>query len=703
MELLKIIRTIPSSKAPGLSLLARPLDQTADLTEALFGFYNHRTCKLHLANEANIFDQQPGQDHNEATGRETCAPPREIVSQSQNAFIKGRCIHDNFLYVQRVIRKLHKIKRKALFIKLDISKAFDSINWPYLLEVLEVLGFGTRWRNWIAALLATSSSGVLLNGKPGKKIVHRRGLRQGDPLSPMLFILAIDPLQRIIERAVQSGVLSQILPRPVALNCSLYPGIFAKADASELGALCAILQTFSRRKFIRSIVNPMKLKLYRFGLLANSTPSLPDTLVCPPPPPDVRKLRRIDVQPLIDKVRAWLPGWKGKLLSKAGRITLVKTVLSAQPIYHLTVFPAQKWLIRQIDKIRRSFLWKREEPENTCGGHCLVNWPTVTRPLSLGGLGIADLECFVRALRLRWLWFQWKNRERAWVGLDVPCDKEDRDLFHASKMVTVGDGVKASFWCSHWINGMAARLISPSLYAKTSRKNISVRNALKNNNWISHIFPVSSVSEVKEFVDLWEALRERDAAQEDKIVWRWTTNGVYSAKSAYLIQFLRSHAKLKLLPIWKARVEPKCRFFAWTLLHKKILTADNLQKRGWNNDPVCKLCKQEPETITHLVKDCIFTKSVWSQISLWLNLSSLPRLDQFSSVYSWWKKCRCKVEKGAREDFDGLICLFWWELWKERNRRIFQGLEKEERVVAGAAFNFAEPIWENRWIQPKAG
>ena len=70
-----------------------------------------------------------------------------LVSNAQNAFIKKRCIHDNFIYAQRVIQLLHKKKKPALFIKLDISKAFDSIGWSFLLEVLENLGFSTKWRD----------------------------------------------------------------------------------------------------------------------------------------------------------------------------------------------------------------------------------------------------------------------------------------------------------------------------------------------------------------------------------------------------------------------------------------------------------------------------------------------------------------------------------------------------------------------------
>ena len=118
------------------------------------------------------------------------------------------------------------------------------------------------------------------------------------------------------------------------------------------------------------------------------------------------------MQPLLDKIGNRLPGWKGEMLSSAGRETLVKSVLTSQPIYHLTVFPTQKWLIKQIDRMRRSFLWRGDEPEKVNGGHCLVRWPSMCTPKDLGGLGILDLERLARALRLGWLLFQWKNEER---------------------------------------------------------------------------------------------------------------------------------------------------------------------------------------------------------------------------------------------------------------------------------------------------
>ena len=135
----------------------------------------------------------------------------------------------------------------GLFLKLDISKAFDSVGWAYLLEVLQQLGFGQRWRDWICMTLASSSSRVLLNGEPGTPFAHGKGLRQGDPVSPMLFILAIDPLQLMFRAASQAGILKPIRARMASCRVSLYAddaGIFANPVKEEIDAITRILACF---------------------------------------------------------------------------------------------------------------------------------------------------------------------------------------------------------------------------------------------------------------------------------------------------------------------------------------------------------------------------------------------------------------------------------------------------------------------------
>jgi hypothetical protein len=172
-----------------------------------------------------------------------------------------------------------------------------------------------------------------------------------------------------------------------------------------------------------------------------------------------RLLQKIHIQPLVQKIGQRLVGWIGRLLNYAGRLTLVSSVLSSMSIYHLIVSPLAKWARKQIDKIRRSFLWKGEH--NAHGGHCLVNWQTVTRPKDLGGLGVLDLEKFSRALRLRWLWQEWTDGSKPWEGLQVPCNKLDRLPFQASTTVVIGNGIKAKFWHHNWLDGEALRNLAP--------------------------------------------------------------------------------------------------------------------------------------------------------------------------------------------------------------------------------------------------
>jgi len=120
-----------------------------------------------------------------------------LIQANQSAFIRNRSILDNFKYVQRAAVLLRKKKIPKVLLKLDISKAFDTLSWSFLFEALEAYGFSTNWRGWISTLLRTATSRILLNGQPGPIIQHRRGVRQGDPLSPMLFILAMDVLNRL--------------------------------------------------------------------------------------------------------------------------------------------------------------------------------------------------------------------------------------------------------------------------------------------------------------------------------------------------------------------------------------------------------------------------------------------------------------------------------------------------------------------------
>jgi hypothetical protein len=117
----------------------------------------------------------------------------------------------------------------------------------------------------------------------------------------------------------------------------------------------------------------------------------------------------------------------------------------ATAVYHTTVIPLSNWARHKIIRIARRFIWAGDVGEHDARGHALVNWKTVCHPKNLGGLGILDLERSRRALRLRWLWLQWIDPQRPWLGSKLPINDTGLALFRASTKITLGNSDKASF------------------------------------------------------------------------------------------------------------------------------------------------------------------------------------------------------------------------------------------------------------------
>jgi hypothetical protein len=187
----------------------------------------------------------------------------ELVSPNQSAFIKGGFIQDNFMLVQQTSRLFHQQRMSRLLLKLDITKAFDLVSWPFLIEVMQQLGFGQIWRDIVCGLLASSTTQVMLNGFPGDQIQHRRGLRQGDPLSLMLFILVMDVLGYLFLKAEEAGLLQQLAARRKLHRVSIYAddvALFLHPTADEITTTLDILQLFGSASGLKN--NVQKSNVY---------------------------------------------------------------------------------------------------------------------------------------------------------------------------------------------------------------------------------------------------------------------------------------------------------------------------------------------------------------------------------------------------------------------------------------------------------
>ena len=163
-------------------------------------------------------------------------------------------------------------------------------------------------------------------------------------------------------------------------------------------------------------------------------------------PISVRRPQKVDFQFLEDKAAAKLVPWDGQNITSMGRTALVKSVLAPQAIYFITTLVVPTSTLKNLNKLERAFLW--EGTDKTTRANCKVNWDTVCRPIANGGLRVLNTEKFARALRIRWIWFEWKEPTKMWVGMGNPCDNADYNFFYASSTIIVGNGACTPFWDS---------------------------------------------------------------------------------------------------------------------------------------------------------------------------------------------------------------------------------------------------------------
>jgi hypothetical protein len=237
-----------------------------------------------------------------------------------------------------------------------------------------------------------------------------------------------------------------------------------------------------------------------------------------------------------------------------------------------------------------------------------VSWARVCRPVNRGGLGITVLECFGRALRLRWLWLPW-------CGTELPIDSVDTALFAAATRVQVRNGRKAMFWTSSWLHGTSPASLFPALYQHCKRKKRTVAEALEDN-WIRDIMQGITAQLFSDYVLLWglvdEANFDPSTQGEDEIFWTRTSDASYSSRSAYGIQFDGSIESSFPTTVWRVWAPSRCKFFMWLLLQNRVWTADRLLLREWPNNYFCSLCWRNLETAAHLFVECPELICLWN-------------------------------------------------------------------------------------------
>ena len=195
--------------------------------------------------------------------------------KSQNAFVKGWQILDAGLIANELVDSTMRRKEQGMVCKLDIEKACDSVNWEFLHQVMNRMGFGNRWLSWIKWCISTASFSVLFNGSPTDFFPSPKGLRQGDPLSPYLFVIGMEALSCLINRAVEGNYFdgSRIVvgrEEDLVISHLLYADdtlIFFQANIEQLKYLSWILMWFEALSGLK--INLNKSEIIPIGTVDN--------------------------------------------------------------------------------------------------------------------------------------------------------------------------------------------------------------------------------------------------------------------------------------------------------------------------------------------------------------------------------------------------------------------------------------------------
>jgi hypothetical protein len=267
-----------------------------------------------------------------------------LIHPNQYGFIKSRSIQDCLAWAYEYIYQCQQSKREIVILKLDFTKAFDTVEHNVILQMMRQLGFDDKWCDWTHRILASGSSSILLNGVPGKQFHCKRGVKQGDPLSPLLFVLAADLLQCIINKGHRDRLFE--LPIP-SYEMAQFPVIqyaddtilIMKASQRELFTLKGLLESFSqstglRVNYRKSCLVPLNLSSERAQQLAGvfgcKLESLPFTYLGLPM--GTTKPRVDHFGFIMNKTERRLTA-TSNLLTHAGRLELVNSVLSSLPTY----------------------------------------------------------------------------------------------------------------------------------------------------------------------------------------------------------------------------------------------------------------------------------------------------------------------------------------------------------------------------------
>ncbi|XP_021717958.1 uncharacterized protein LOC110685744 [Chenopodium quinoa] len=619
-----------------------------------------------------------------------------LISNTQLSFVPGRQITDNIVIMQEV---LHTMRRKQgkkgyMEIKIDFEKAYDRLRWSFIRDTLVQMNLPITMIEVIMECITTTSLQVLWNGEPSSSFKPSRGVRQGDPLSPYIFVMCMERLYQTIEATIVNGYWKPIRASregPLLSNLFFADDIvlFAEATIDQASLIQACLERFCQASGQKQdIATTLGMEATKDLGLYLGMPTL------------TRRVTKDTYSHLCEKIDRRLAGWKSKYLSLAGRITLAKSTLSTMSFYSMQTAKVPRTITENIDRKLRRFIWGGNEDKNKV--HILA-WDTLQKPKDQGGIGISSAKqanaafltklgwrvltkpnlLWSRVLRAKYckgrcdvdMFESKKDMSNVWCGITA-----NAKLLGEGTQIAVGNGHNTVFWDHKWVgdtplSNMATQPILQELEGATVAEMWE-----ENSGWRWNIFAPFLPQDILKLIQNHE-LRV-DPSIGDLVYWKGDSKGRFTIKSALRIMRQESDALDESCwdLIWTSPIQQRVRAFLWLACHNRVLCNQNMFRRNLTASPSCYICGGQMESTLYTLRDCPAAKVVWRK------LIQPMYFDQFfqGSIKGWLEVNPACSEDHMAEDWLTIFGIAIWWIWRWRNCHVYN--RKDELPMDIGAF-----------------
>ncbi|XP_060216354.1 uncharacterized protein LOC132643852 [Lycium barbarum] len=539
-----------------------------------------------------------------------------IISPQQTGFVKGRSIVKNILLVQEIVHEIRiRGKLANTVIKLDMAKAYDRVSWLFLTKVLRKMGFGEFLIDMVYRLISNNWYSILINGQAQGFFKSTKGVKQGDPLSPTLFIIAAECMTRALnELHKKEGYVGYGMPKwSPYINHLAYADdtiIFTSAQPHTLKLVMNTLAEYE--KISGQKINKEKSAFYQSvsQTLANSVvecthiPRKEFLFTYLGIPIYYGRKRIAHFKEITEKIHNRLGLWTRKLLSIGGKTTLINHVLQSMPIHLLSACDPPSGVFAQIHGMFAKFFWSNSV------GNSSKHWD---------------------------IWWQLKQGNSYfwldnWTGKGSLCHNLPPNHPCDLTVVLVNEVQEEGRWKEEQIRALVPKEMA--------------------NHILQHVQPPTGKDTV------------------DKAYWKLDSRGIFTVSSAYQVMRQRREVNKVYEYIWIKGLPTKICFFMWRMWKSKLPLDETLKKWGFQFASRCN-CYEIPkeETISHVFLNSHVAQTIWKYFCgpAGFNISGM-HLSQVINL--WWE---ATVNQHIRRIYQVIPTIIVWEIWKRRNAILHGG------------------------------